>query len=171
MAILNLARTDSPGEHPFGLRTTVIEQSPTLSGVARREAAQHDAAFMALLNAYRPTGGLLRRDDLAGLMVSRCSGDHTSLSRSIAAGEILCFDWNRTVWVPVFQLDRATLRVGVATRRLLAELSGAFDGWSAAHWFVASNAWLGECTPLELLGTHLDAVVDAASADCFIARG
>src|SRR5688572_18886324 len=121
MATLNLAWTDSPDEHPFCLRTTVIEQSPTLSGVSRREAAQHDAAFMALLNDYRPTGGLLRSDDLASLMVSRYSSDHTSLARSIAVGEILCFDWNRTVWVNVFQLDRETLRVGIATRRLLAE--------------------------------------------------
>lgn len=129
-----------------------------------------DAAFIALLDAYRPTGGLLRGDDLADLLIARDSGDHATLARSIVAGEILSFDWNRTIWVPAFQLDPDSLTAGSATRRVLAELSGAFDGWSAAQWFVAPNAWLRECTPLELLETRLDAVLDAARADHFIVK-
>ena len=169
MPTLNPARTNMADEHLYALQTAPCENPRTRFAVD--PVAQRDVAFVALLSAYRATGGLLRVDDLVHLMGSRCSGDPASLSRSIAAGEILCFDWNQTLWVPVFQLDRESLGAGMATRRLLAELCGAFDGWAAAHWFVAANPWLGECTPLELLGTHLEAVLDAARADSFIARG
>ncbi|MDM0033453.1 hypothetical protein QTI33_15060 [Variovorax sp. J22P271] len=161
--------TYAADEHSYDPQAVPCEDAPTRFAVDGM--AQRDAAFIALLNAYRATGGLLRGDDLIHLMASRCSGDHASLSSSIAAGEILCFDWNQTLWIPVFQLDRESLGATTATRRLLAELSGAFDGWAAAHWLVAANAWLGECTPLELLGTHLEAVLDAARADSFVARG
>ncbi|MDM0066748.1 antitoxin Xre/MbcA/ParS toxin-binding domain-containing protein [Variovorax sp. J31P207] len=169
MSILNPASwTGAADEYPYVLQAIPCGHPARVSadGVAKR-----DAAFVALLNAYRATGGLVRGNDLAHLMASRASGDPASLSRSMAAGEILCFDWNETFWIPAFQLDRESLGTGQATRLLLAELSGAFDGWAAAQWLVAANAWLGERTPLELLGTHLEAVLDAARADSFIARG
>lgn len=142
---------------------------PMRAAVTPGAESQRDAAFIALLNAYRTTGGLMRGEDLAGLQIARGSGDLSSLARSIVSGEILCFDWNQTIWVPAFQLDRDSLTPGSSMRRVLAELSGAFDGWSAAHWFVAPNARLRECTPIELLGAQLEAVLDAARADCVIA--
>jgi hypothetical protein len=162
------ARTSLSGQ---GCRRSrpVAHVPPTRAVVDRGE--ERDAAFVALLNAYRSTGGLLRGDDLADLLIARGSGDHATLARSIVSGEILCFDWNHTLWVPAFQLDPDSLAAATASRRVLAELSSAFDGWSAAHWFVTPNAWLRECTPIELLGTQLDAVLDAARADSFIAKG
>ncbi|MGJ7507564.1 hypothetical protein [Variovorax sp. GT1P44] len=168
---LDLHHPDASGDHSTrGFTTRPISVEPPIHAVLCREVeSQRDAAFIALLSAFRPTGGLFRGDELADLLIARRSGDHASLARSIVSGEILCFDWNRTLWIPAFQLDRDSLAAGIATRRVLAELSRIFDGWSAAHWFVAPNAWLQERAPIELLDAQFDAVLHAARAQCFAA--
>jgi hypothetical protein len=169
MAFVSPAHGHLSGESRRSSRHFAIEP-PTSVHVTRREDAWRDAAFIALLNAYRSTGGLLRGEDLAGLLVARGSGDHASLMRSIVSAEILGFDWHQTVWVPAFQLDRESFRARAEARRVLAELPGSFDGWLAAHWYVAPNARLRECRPVDLLAVDLDAVLDAARAECFIAN-
>lgn len=161
--------------HLAAQRTAHLRSSALLPRTAT--TAQHcdterdDASFIALLNAYRPTGGLLRGDDLADLQAMRDQGDRVALARSIVAGEILCFEWNRTFWVPAFQLDRDSLLVASGARSVLAELSRAFDSWLAAQWFVAPNAWLRGGAPVDLMVSDLPAVIDAARADRFIATG
>lgn len=171
MPSLHLARAPL---HLAGQRTADVRGSalPRTATIARNcDTQRDDANFIALLNAYRPTGGLLRGDDLADLRAMRDQGDHAALARSIVAGEILCFEWNRTFWVPAFQLEGDSLIVGSGAHSVLAELSRAFDGWSAAQWFAAPNAWLRDRAPVDLMASDLPAVIDAARADCFIANG
>jgi hypothetical protein len=141
------------------------------ASMPERTESERDTEFLSMLDAYRPTGGLVRGDDLADLQISRHSGDHASLARAIVAGEILCFDWNRTIWVPAFQLDRGDFTARREIGNVLAELSGTFDGMSAALWFVAPNAWLRGRAPVELFGVDIDEVLDAARAERFIANG
>ncbi|MDM0001070.1 DUF2384 domain-containing protein [Variovorax sp. J22P240] len=171
MVILSISLEKVSNGIRNGAPTGPVGHPLRCSFVDRVQESQRDVAFIALLDAYRATGGLLRWHDLAQLQSGRGTGDHASLSRSIASGEILCFEWNQSVWVPAFQLDRRGLGARTETRRVLAELSGVFDGWSATQWFVAPNAWLGDRIPLERMDTHLDAVLDAARADRFAAMG
>ena len=56
-------------------------------------------------------------------------------------------------------------------RAALAELEGAFDDWEIGAWFAQPNSWLDEQLPLDVVGRDDDAVIHAARADRFIARG
>jgi hypothetical protein len=54
---------------------------------------------------------------------------------------------------------------------VLAELAGTFDDWELASWLAEPNAWLQGRTPVDALRAEPRAVLDAARADRFVARG
>jgi hypothetical protein len=130
-----------------------------------------DRDFVAMQWACRPTGGLLRGDDLALLLQDRQRGDYVSLARLIVPGEIFSFEWHDTFWIPLFQFELKSLGLKPGPRQVLGELSAAFDGWSLAVWFANSNSWLNERRPVDLLDTDLASVLRAARADRYIAVG
>jgi hypothetical protein len=130
-----------------------------------------DYAFIELLNAFRPHGGLMRGDDLAELLVRRRRGDHAGLARMIVAGRMISFAWNHDYWVPVFQLDGYSLDVRRGPEAAMAQLCGVFDGWDAAVWFATPNPWLHDQTPLDLVDADADAVVNAARIARFLLKG
>ena len=150
----------------------------------------------ALRAACHASGGIARKDDLARWMEELHGSDsmHTpgpaeaglpakgysqvaephpraNLTRLIATGEVLGFDWHHTMWVPMFQFDRLTLALRPEPRQVLAALAGVFDGWSLALWFAEPNSWLLGCSPMDLLQSDLPAVLKAARMDRFIAEG
>jgi hypothetical protein len=130
-----------------------------------------DRQFVAMLAAYRATGGVARGDDLALVLEHRQQGDFVSLARRIVAGDIFSFSWSGTCWVPMFQLEPRDLTLKRGPRQVLAELGDVLDGWSLAVWFAWPNAWLNGSTPVELIDSHPADVVQAARADRFVATG
>lgn len=122
-------------------------------------------------DAYRRSGGLARGEELARLLEDQRRGDFVSLAKLIAAGEVLAFEWRDAHWIPMFQFDLGDLSIKPAPRRVLAELSKAFDGWSLAAWFVEPSSWLNRQRPVDLLESDPSAVLEAARADRFIATG
>jgi hypothetical protein len=50
------------------------------------------------------------------------------------------------------------------------QLRDVQDDLELALWFAAGNASLGGCYPAELIGSDVEAVVDAARIERFIAR-
>lgn len=154
------------------------------------------SSLAVLRAAFHASGGIARRDDLARWMEDLHCGDvmcapgpadagplpwgsstvaepHwlVSLTRLIATGEVLAFDWHHTTWVPMFQFDPLSLALRPEPRQVLAALAGAFDGWSLALWFAQPNTWLLGCRPMDLLQSDLPAVLKAARKDRFIAAG
>jgi hypothetical protein len=145
-----------------------IEGAATQAARPARRTATADHDFIALLNAFRPTGGLLRGETLAGQMQLRGLGGYSALARWIATGDVLSFAWQEDYWLPAFQFD-ADLAVRDASRRIVQELTGVFDGWACAHWLVTPHAALSQRTPLECLESEPGNVLRAARADHFAA--
>jgi hypothetical protein len=121
--------------------------------------------------AYRATGGIARGEDLARWLEDRQLGDFVTLARLIVSGVVFSFEWQDAFWIPMFQFDRHDLSVRPGPQRVLAELAADFDGWSLAVWFAEPNSWLADRRPVDLLESNLDAVLQAARADRFIAAG
>ncbi|WP_218510194.1 hypothetical protein [Variovorax sp. dw_308] len=152
-----------PGAAARRCRSGVPDQVTSLRG--------SDAQFVALLDAFRGSGGLYRGEHLAALLTQRQQGDHASLARQIVAGELLAFQWSDTFWIPAFQFSGFKMLPEAGALDVILELGSAFHGWEMAQWFAAPNAWLCERAPVDLLATDLPAVRDAARADRFVAVG
>ena len=127
--------------------------------------------FVALLSAYRPTGGVVRADDLSRSLRSEEPGHLTNLARRLVSGAILSFSWRQTLWVPLFQFEAGTSTVRPGVARVMDELQGAFDSWEMAVWFVQPNSSLNGLRPLDLLGKQDAEVLQAARVDRFVAMG
>ncbi|HSI48506.1 MAG TPA: hypothetical protein VLA61_09570 [Ideonella sp.] len=114
-----------------------------------------DSQFIALLAAYRRSGGLARATEL----------------RPAVAGsaELIRFDWSGWNWLPLFQFCPGGLALRPEVKRILAELPRALDGWGRTQWFASPNAWLRHRRPVDLLDGRADLVAEAARVDCFIA--
>lgn len=127
--------------------------------------------FVALLSAYRPTGGVVRADDLSRSLRSEEPGHLTNLARRLVSGAILSFSWRQTLWVPLFQFEAGSSAVRPAVAQVMGELQGAFDSWEMAVWFVQPNSSLKAMRPLDLLGQQDAEVLQAARVDRFVAMG
>ncbi len=130
-----------------------------------------DRQFVAMLNAYRGSGGLARAQEVLTLF-DRCHGPDTSmLARWIVDREAICFEWQSQSWLPMFQFDRIHLNPSVNLRPILIELTCVYNPWEMAVWFARPNQWLGNRSPVDAWLFDLPAVVDAARADRFVANG
>ncbi len=124
-----------------------------------------------LLAAFRSTGGVVRGDELAMMLEDLKMGDVASLGRAMASREICSFQWRSAFWVPMFQFDLESLSFKHGPRKILGELTDVFDEWMLTAWFAQPNSWLGGRKPVDLLGSNLPAVHDAARADRYVAVG
>ena len=144
------------------LQTTIaprVMPAPPLPTGPRGLDVLHDRAFIDLLRGYRCHGGLARESQLPG----RCGAP--------AGSWPIRFEWSGVGWLPLFQFEPGTLALREAPRRVIAELSPAFDGWSMATWFAEPNSWLDGARPVKRLDADLTAVLEAARVDRFIAAG
>ena len=149
------------------------ESSPVPPTVLARGAMRSagdtdsDRQFVAMLRAFRETGGLARGDEVAELLAQRGSGDVSRLARWIVSRDAIGFDWRGEVWVPLFQFELGAMTLRPEARQVAAELHEVFDAWALAAWFSTPNVWLGERTPADALLTDLSMVLEAARADRF----
>ncbi|MEO8153677.1 MAG: antitoxin Xre/MbcA/ParS toxin-binding domain-containing protein [Rhizobacter sp.] len=150
---------DTPPQPIAPVRKTDLSSTPSSQG------------FIALLVAYRATGGTTPGDELARLLGEHQRGDFASLAGHIASHEIFGFEWRSTLWIPMFQFDLRDLAIKPGSRQVLAELAKVFDGWGVAAWFAQPNSWLNGRSPVDLVDSQLGAVLDAARADRFVAAG
>lgn len=127
---------------------------------------------MAMLDAYRGSGGLARAQEVLN-MFKRCGGPGVAaLARWIVSRELICFEWQAQTWLPVFQFSRQGLTPDPRLRPVFAELTQIYDHWDMATWFSLPNPWLGQCAPVDSLGSgHGSAVLDAARAERFALSG
>lgn len=124
-----------------------------------------------LVRSYRRGGGLIEANALALCLRERCDQPISRLARWIVRRDIVVVAGHGALLVPLFQFDGATGEVLAVVRQALEELNGAFDDREIADWFVQPNCWLDDHWPLDLLESDPAAVVEAARADRFIARG
>ena len=149
---------------------TTFSQAPSPARVP--PASTHfDQEFIELLDAYRPSGGILRGDSL----LDRFGLDDFSalhrLARDIASQNLLSFRWGGSIWLPVFQLDVSLLQPRVEVGHVLRELGDVWDGWEIARWFITADASLDGASPLAMLYERPEDVRDAARASRFVYKG
>jgi hypothetical protein len=128
--------------------------------------------FIGLLTAYQNQGGTIRSEDLSLLRMNRSqSKSAPRLQALLSESDVFGYEWNHTLWIPMFQFEAETLLVKTTSRQVVQELSGHFDGWRLANWFIQPNEELeGQC-PLHLLDESPEAVYQAARTDRYVAAG
>ena len=130
-----------------------------------------DDEFVAMLDAYRSSGGLARAPEVIALF-KRCQGPSVAtLASWIAERDVICFEWDTQAWLPLFQFDRRLLRPDPQLQPVFAELTCVYDQWDIGAWFARPNRWLGDCTPVDVRVFDLPAVLHAARADRFVIQG
>jgi hypothetical protein len=136
-----------------------------------RRDPEVDACFVNMLDAYRPTGGMARAEDVVGMLRARNKDGLATVARWIAAAQVVNCEWNGEYWLPLFQFVAPGMRPHPGLQRVLAELSPVLDPWDITLWFARPNPWLGEVLPAAALATRCAQVEQAARADRFAFRG
>jgi hypothetical protein len=125
--------------------------------------------FDTMLAAYMWSGGIARHQEVASRLEETQAGSASTLQSLIKSNAVFAFDWRGSLWLPMFQFRQPEMFVNPPSRKVLAELSGVFDGWSMAVWYLQQNTWLDDRRPIDLLESHPAAVLSAARGDRFIA--
>ncbi len=118
--------------------------------------------FVALLSAFRSSGGTAPSAEVARLLKERPRGAKINFLSLIASGQAFCFEWRGLQWVPMFQFNSFDLSLTQASQQVRAELDPDLDGWGVAAWFARPHAWLYSVRPVDLIGRNLTAVLQAA---------
>ena len=123
--------------------------------------------FIAMLEAYRATGGLAPGNFLCQSLQEHQRGDLGQLARLIGDRRIFALDWRGDSWIPMFQFDVDDLSCKTGPALVRAELADQDCGWTIAGWFAQPNAQLGGRRPVDVIELDLAAVVDAARCRAF----
>lgn len=127
--------------------------------------------LMLMQQAFHRTGGLVSGDEATRLLRRQSAQPISTLARWIVGRTIVNFEWQSQTLVPLFQFDPADMSLSANTVVVIGELIDVFDDWELAVWFAQPNIWLQDGAPCEQLATNTAAVIQAARADRFIARG
>lgn len=153
--------------HPSVPPSAYFSAADHCGPVARRL----DLQFIALLDAFRPSGGLARCEETLELFTRRGGPDLATVARWMARREVVYLDWNAQSWMPIFQWDWVHMVPLPQLASVVAELNAVYPPWALAAWFAQPNAWLKGERPADVLVSHPGDVVDAARADRFVALG
>jgi hypothetical protein len=127
--------------------------------------------FDAMRTIYGEGGGMVRAEELVALAASRDGPDVSQLARWIVERTVLGVEWQRQLWLPLFQFSPSGLEPRADIQPLFAELVPVMDAWELAVWFARPHPALGSHSPLASLATDMPAVRNAARFDRFIAHG
>jgi len=125
----------------------------------------------ALSHAFERVGGLLTGDDLALLLRPSIDQPISRVAQWIARRQVVNFAWHTQFLLPVFQFEAVSLQPRPRVAEVIGELKNVYDDWELAAWFAAPNAWLDDDAPAKVITTNPVAVLRAARADRFVARG
>jgi hypothetical protein len=118
--------------------------------------------FITLLEAFRATGGTAPQEVLAPLLEEHKLSSASSLAKLLYSGQIFCFPWRSSHWVPMFQFDACDLAVNDGAQKVRAALPSLWTGWALASWFATPNANLEGSAPVDRLDADLVEVICAA---------
>ena len=125
-------------------------------------AATNGRDFVALLEAFRATGGTAPIEIVGCLLREHQIGNAVSLARLIHTGQAFGFEWRDSLWIPMFQFDANDLALKVSAQRVRAVLPSLCSGWDVANWFATPNVRLDGHAPAEMLDLDVASVIRAA---------
>jgi hypothetical protein len=128
----------------------------------------NERSFLALCEAYEPTGGVAWGEDVDRTLQSRGS---ERLARLLASRQVLGFAWRGTTWIPMAQFASTSLKLKPEFLQVWSELADDLDDWEVATWFARPNTWLSGRRPADLMDADLPAVLSAARTDRFVSVG
>lgn len=120
--------------------------------------------FVAMLDLYRASGGIVRAEDLVMTMRSKGGPDISTLARWIVERKVICFEWEQEMWLPQFQFCTVNPWLREDISSILREIQTDVDPWDLALWFVRFNGWLDGRTPLDSINKDCGSVLNAAKA-------
>ena len=126
--------------------------------------------FIAMLEAYRATGGLAPGNFLCQSLQENQRGDLGHLARLIVDRRIFVLDWRGDSWIPMFQFDDHDLSCRPGPALVRAELEGLACGWAIAAWFAEPNPLLEGRRPVNLVAADLPHVLHAARCRTAVAE-
>jgi len=165
-------RTEASGRRGLPLPPGGFERTP-----AAGNWSGTDACFVDMMRGYRCRGGLARElEVLLQLQHRRCGRGTPSIQ---AKGSIrpegferaIRFAWGGWTWLPLFQFVMEDLTLCETPARVVSALGPEFNGWEVAQWFIERNTWLHDRRPIDVMGTELGLVIEAARTDRFVAAG
>ena len=121
--------------------------------------------FVALLEAFRATGGTAPGPIVAQLLEDRRTGPAVSLAKLVHSGQVFGFEWRSSLWLPMFQFEADDLAVKHGPQRVRAELPALWSGWTLAVWFATPHPLLSDLRPVDALSARPSAVLLAAQAE------
>ncbi len=133
------------------------------------DSSQYQFATMA--RRYRDGGGLLTGNEVAQLVGRHADQSTSRVAHWIVDRSVVSLSWRAQIWLPLFQFESCDMSLRPGTERVVRELTPVFDDWDLAVWFTNPNGWLDDAMPLDVLAFDLAAVLDAARADRFVAKG
>jgi hypothetical protein len=124
--------------------------------------------FIALLEAFRATGGTAPGEIVARLLEEHQGGHDGgragSLAKQIYTGQVFGFEWRAKLWIPMFQFGADDLALKPGVQRVRAELASLGSGWAVASWFAEPNPQLDGRSPVDRVDLDFDAVMRAAQS-------
>jgi hypothetical protein len=127
-----------------------------------------DALFIELLNAYRSRGGLARASEVTARVVSRRPVGIAWIEQCFAHRLLVSVIWHSMVWLPLFQFERSDMTLRDEVFRTCGELRDVMDDCEMAAWFVHPQCGLNHCSPLDMLDSRPELVVEAARREHFL---
>jgi hypothetical protein len=124
--------------------------------------APDTGAFIALLQAFRATGGCAPAAMVSSLLEEHQAGVKISLAKQIFTRQLFAFEWRGKLWIPMFQFRAPHLTFKPGPQRVRAALPADWSGWMVASWFAAAHPCLGDRRPVDMLDAHFSAVMRAA---------
>jgi len=149
---------------------SALQTSLASPDAAARATDRMDQRFLEMLRLYRTRGGLAREEEVMRRMGHCASRPRRDCEPGHAHDSVIRLAWGGTAWLPLFQFCKEDMTVRAETARVVIELAPVFDGWAIAEWVTAPNSWLLNRPPIDVLDSHIQAVIDAARADRFIAE-
>ncbi len=170
--IFSTRSTVLQGRHAPSQMPSLLMGQPALSGSERElDDVPTSSGFIALLTAFRSSGGTARSGDVNRLLNDHHLDRHCTLETLVADLQVFGFAWRDTFWIPMLQFDLGDLSIKQGPQQVAAELRSQFDGWQLAAWFARPNGWLDGHKPVDVIESKLAAVLDAARVDRFVAAG
>ena len=117
--------------------------------------------FIAMLEAFRASGGAAPGSVLSRLLEEYRVRDPVSLAELVYAGQVFGFEWRANLWIPMFQFEAGDLAVKSSAQRVRAQLP-LLSGWALALWFASPNALLHGDIPANVLDSDIEPVMAAA---------
>jgi hypothetical protein len=120
---------------------------------------------------YSASGGVANGTDVAERLRVTVRQPVSLLAHWIVDRHVIAFSCGGGLLLPLFQFDfaRGCVRSGVAAA--LSELAWVMTQDEVARWFAQPNTWLKGAVPAQTLVIDVSAVLAAARADRFLAKG